>query len=137
MKFRQLPIRSGGGGGSTTLPGNLTLEDGGELNGQKRVRVRWGVINNIQSDQFTAGDRLPLYFNVSGEGLIYAVQTANLRTRRWTKAEIKQGTQVPDNTNTQIFTLIGTYTIVNNVLYVISREGGDIEHSFCELSVSS
>ena len=60
MKFRQLPIRSGGGASTATTPGNLTLEDGCDLNGQKRVRVRWGVINNIQSDQFTAGDRMPL-----------------------------------------------------------------------------
>lgn len=138
MNFRELPVRSGSGSESSTKPKNLTIEDGGELDGTKRVRVIWGLMNNIQSDQFTAGDRVPLYFNVGGEGTIYAVQTVNLKTRQWTKAEVKMSTSldVPSDTKSTKITTLGTFSVVNNVLYVVSREGGDIESSFCELSVN-
>lgn len=140
MIFRELPIRAGGSGGGSATPKNLTIENAGKAPGSEtyRIRVYWGTINNIQADQFSAGDRIPLLLDVAGgSGIVYAEQTANLSTRQWVSVSIKISSNlaIPNNTKNTIYTLLGTYTIQNKTLFVVSWGGGDIYHSFCELSV--
>jgi hypothetical protein len=76
-----------------------------------KIRVRYSTLADAAPDDFQPSDSPPFLFTITEAGIVYAHLEIDSETGEVTGRTIENGTEIPDDTDTDFYCEIGTYDI--------------------------